>query len=51
MGASMRRLAESRELVASLGVAARSFAETFTWERAADETEEHLMNVVNARVS
>jgi glycosyltransferase involved in cell wall biosynthesis len=51
MGAAMRRLAESRELVASLGVAARSFAETFTGERAADETEQHLMSVVNARTS
>jgi glycosyltransferase involved in cell wall biosynthesis len=49
MSAAMRRIAESRELVASLGRAARSFAETFTWERAADETEQHLINVCNAR--
>ncbi len=41
MAAAMRRLAESRELVASLGVAARTFAESFTWERAAEQTERH----------
>lgn len=45
MGAAMRVLAESRERVSSLGVAARAFAETFTWERAADETERHLITV------
>jgi len=46
MGASMRRLAESRELVEQLGAAARGFAEGFTWERTALETERHLMRVV-----
>lgn len=51
MGAAMRRLAESRELVTSLGSAARAFAETFTWERAATETEQHLMHVTHARKS
>lgn len=45
MGASMRRLASSPELVASLGAQARIFAQTFTWERAATETERHLMRV------
>ena len=45
MGAAMRRLAESRALVTSLGIAARSFAETFTWERAAEQTEAHLRSV------
>lgn len=45
MGAAMRRLADSPELVASLGAKARAFAETFTWERAADETERHLVAV------
>jgi glycosyltransferase involved in cell wall biosynthesis len=45
MGAGMRRLAETPGLVASLGHAARSFSETFTWERAADETERHLARV------
>ena len=46
MAAAMRRLAGSRPLVESLGVAARAFAETFTWERAADETERHLEGVL-----
>ena len=46
MGAAMRRLAESKALVESLGAEARTFAEGFTWENAADETERHLMNVV-----
>jgi hypothetical protein len=45
MGAAMRRLAESPGLVASLGITARAFAQTFTWERAAVETERHLLSV------
>jgi len=45
MGAAMRRIAESSDLVASLGADARRFAETFTWERAASETERHLLRV------
>jgi glycosyltransferase involved in cell wall biosynthesis len=45
MSAAMRRIAESRELVVALGSRARIFAESFTWERAADETERHLMRV------
>ena len=51
MGAAMRRLAESRELVERLGVTARAFAESFTWERAADETERHLRGVAPERAS
>jgi glycosyltransferase involved in cell wall biosynthesis len=46
MAAGMRRLATSRELVARLGVEARVFAESFTWERAADETEAHLRGII-----
>jgi hypothetical protein len=42
----MRRIAESRELVVALGMHARVFAESFTWERAAEQTERHLMRVV-----
>lgn len=42
MAAAFRRLADSPALVASLGAAGRRFAETFTWERAADLTERHL---------
>lgn len=51
MGAAMRRLAESRDLVDQLGFAARTFAESFTWERAADETERHLRRVVEGRMA
>ena len=46
MAAGMRRLASSRELVATLGASARRFAETFTWERAAAETAAHLEGVL-----
>ncbi|HVX39635.1 MAG TPA: glycosyltransferase family 4 protein [Gemmatimonadaceae bacterium] len=46
MAAAMRRIAASRDLVATLGGAARQFAETFTWERAADETERHLERII-----
>jgi hypothetical protein len=48
MAAAFRRLAASRELVAGLGAKARAFAETFTWTRAADETEAHLARVIRA---
>lgn len=43
---SMRRIAASPSLSASLGRAGRAFAETFTWERAASETEAHLLDVL-----
>ena len=46
MAAALDRIAASRELVERLGVAARRFAESFTWERAAAETEAHLARVV-----
>ena len=45
MAAAMRQLAGSRTLVDTLGPRARAFAETFTWERAAAETERHLLRV------
>jgi hypothetical protein len=48
MAAALDRIATSRDLVECLGRAARSFAETFTWERAADETAAHLARVVAA---
>jgi glycosyltransferase involved in cell wall biosynthesis len=51
MSAAMRRLAESRDLVDTLGFTARTFAESFTWERAADETERHLRRVAPERAS
>jgi glycosyltransferase involved in cell wall biosynthesis len=46
MSGAMRRIAESRELVTAFGTRAREFAESFTWERAAQQTEAHLMRVV-----
>jgi len=48
LAAAFQRLAASRELVTSMGVKARAFAETFTWDRATDETEAHLMGVIQS---
>ena len=48
MASALDRIAASRDLVDRLGAAARQFAETFTWERAATETEAHLARVVAA---
>jgi glycosyltransferase involved in cell wall biosynthesis len=45
---AMRRVAADRSLVERLGQHARVFAEGFTWDRAADETESHLRTVVEA---
>ena len=42
MATAMTQLANDPALVTTLGVQARQFAETFTWERAAQETERHL---------
>jgi glycosyltransferase involved in cell wall biosynthesis len=44
--ASIDRLAASRDLVDRIGRDARKFAESFTWERAAEQTEEHLTHVI-----
>jgi glycosyltransferase involved in cell wall biosynthesis len=46
LAVAMRRLATSAALVASMGAAGRTFAERFTWERAANETEAHLLSVL-----
>jgi glycosyltransferase involved in cell wall biosynthesis len=46
MAVAIDRLAASRELVEELGRNARRFAESFTWERAADETERHLSRLI-----
>jgi len=46
MATAMRRLADSPDLVARLGARARTFAMGFTWERAANETEQHLSTVI-----
>ena len=49
MAAALDRLASSRDLVEKLGRDARRFAETFTWERAAEQTERHLIRVIEAK--
>lgn len=49
MAAAMRGLVESPDLVGELGVAGRTFAETFTWDRAADDTLAHLEEVLGAK--
>lgn len=46
MAEAMRRLSNERGLVEHLGVAARRFAEGFTWQNAADQTEAHLREVM-----
>jgi glycosyltransferase involved in cell wall biosynthesis len=51
MAAAMSQLAADPSLVAQLGTQARRFAETFTWERAAEETERHLQRVSNSSPS
>lgn len=47
MADAFDRLAKSPALVASMGVRARAFAETFTWDRCARATEAHLLEVTN----
>jgi glycosyltransferase involved in cell wall biosynthesis len=44
----MARLAASPALVSALGERARSFAQGFTWEAAARETEEHLRAIARS---
>ena len=46
MAAAMRGIVVSPDLVNVLGAAGRRFAETFTWERAANDTLSHLKGVV-----
>jgi glycosyltransferase involved in cell wall biosynthesis len=46
MTAAMRGIVQSPDLVYVLGAAGRRFAETFTWERAANDTLSHLGEVV-----
>lgn len=45
MATAMSQLAQDVGVVDRLGVQARAFAETFTWERAAHETQRHLEHV------
>ena len=46
MAMALGRLAAAPALVAAMGAKARAFAETFTWERAADQTTAHLERVI-----
>lgn len=45
MALALDRLAAFRGLVEEVGARARHFAESFTWERAANETERHLLEL------
>jgi glycosyltransferase involved in cell wall biosynthesis len=51
MATAMGRIASNAALVSQLGEKARRFAETFTWERAANETATHLFRVLNSHRS
>ena len=46
---AMNRLAASRDRVEAMGARARTFAESFTWDKAAAETEAHLRAVMARR--
>jgi glycosyltransferase involved in cell wall biosynthesis len=46
LAGQMQRLAADRALVERLGAQGRTFAQTFTWERAASETARHLNEVI-----
>ena len=48
MAASLDRLAVSPDLVERLGRAGRAFALGFSWDRAANETEAHLLEVMRS---
>jgi glycosyltransferase involved in cell wall biosynthesis len=43
---AMRAIADAPDLVTTFGRSGRAFAETFTWDRAARETEAHLARVM-----
>jgi glycosyltransferase involved in cell wall biosynthesis len=45
MTAAMQRIASTPGLVRSMGERGRRFAEGFTWDRAAAETERHLNEI------
>jgi glycosyltransferase involved in cell wall biosynthesis len=48
MADALGKLASSPELVERLGLRGRAFAVGFSWDRAADETEAHLGEVIRA---
>jgi glycosyltransferase involved in cell wall biosynthesis len=45
---AFQRLARHPDQVARFGAAARRFAETFSWDRAAADTEAQLLMMLNA---
>jgi glycosyltransferase involved in cell wall biosynthesis len=48
---ALNRIVSDRALVDTLGAAGRKFAERFTWDAAADQTEAHLQSVIDSRIS
>jgi glycosyltransferase involved in cell wall biosynthesis len=48
---ALNRIVSDRALVDTLGAAGRRFAERFTWDAAADQTEAHLQRVIDSRIS
>jgi glycosyltransferase involved in cell wall biosynthesis len=46
LAAAMERVAQAPELVERFGRQAREFAGSFTWDRAAEETERHLRRII-----
>ena len=48
---ALNRIVNDRTLVETLGAAGRRFAERFTWDAAADQTEAHLQRVIDARIA
>ena len=51
LAAALDRIAHEPATVARLGAAGRIFAERFSWERAAAETEEHLQRIAGASLT
>jgi glycosyltransferase involved in cell wall biosynthesis len=47
---ALNRVVSDRSLVETLGAAGRKFAECFTWESAAAQTEAHLRQVIESRI-
>jgi len=48
---ALNRVISDRGLVETLGAAGRRFAERFTWESAAEQTEAHLQSVIESRIA
>jgi hypothetical protein len=51
LAGALQRLAQHPDQVARFGAAARRFAESFSWDRAAVETETQLLTMLNAAPS